>query len=154
MSGFQVWIWCTCTMTLKVWRTVSPSSWLMGTIKSSDWWQWKYCRRTTSSPASSGGIIHTESLSTWVTRWRVKVDVCSSGRVQRNQGLEVEPGQARLISSAALSAQDIDTPPTEVIYVFKSVPTQGLLQLKVGAVQYDCLDDFNQRDTNHPFIYK
>lgn len=47
----------------------------------------------------------------------------------------MEPGQTRLISSATLFAKDIDTPSTEVMYIFMSVPTQGLLQLKVGAIQ-------------------
>lgn len=46
----------------------------------------------------------------------------------------MEPGEARLISSVTLLAQDSDTPPSEVMYIFESVPTQGLLQLKVGAV--------------------
>lgn len=54
----------------------------------------------------------------------------------RNNGLEVEPGQTRLISSATLFANDIDTPSTEVLYIFKSVPSEGLLQLKVGAIKY------------------
>ncbi|XP_054457205.1 FRAS1-related extracellular matrix protein 1a isoform X2 [Anoplopoma fimbria] len=53
-------------------------------------------------------------------------------RVIRNNGLEVERGEARLISSIALFAQDADTPSSEVMYIFDSVPTQGLLQLKEG----------------------
>ncbi|XP_071782184.2 FRAS1-related extracellular matrix protein 1a [Centroberyx gerrardi] len=53
-------------------------------------------------------------------------------RVIRNNGLEVEPGEARLISSVTLFAQDSDTPSAEVMYMFESVPTQGLLQLKEG----------------------
>lgn len=48
----------------------------------------------------------------------------------------MEPGQARLISSATLFANDIDTPSTEVMYIFKSVPSEGFLQLKVGAIKY------------------
>lgn len=51
----------------------------------------------------------------------------------RNNGVEVEPGEARLISSAVLLAQDADTLSTGVIYMIQSVPTQGVLQLKVGA---------------------
>nr|XP_020450558.1 FRAS1-related extracellular matrix protein 1 isoform X2 [Monopterus albus] len=50
----------------------------------------------------------------------------------RNNGLEVEPGEVRLISSVTLFAQDSDTPSSEVMYIFESVPTQGLLQLKEG----------------------
>lgn len=46
----------------------------------------------------------------------------------------MEPGEARLISSFTLFAQDGDTPSSEVMYMFESVPTEGLLQLKVGAV--------------------
>uniref|UniRef100_A0A3Q2Q6U8 FRAS1-related extracellular matrix protein 1 n=1 Tax=Fundulus heteroclitus TaxID=8078 RepID=A0A3Q2Q6U8_FUNHE len=52
--------------------------------------------------------------------------------VIRNNGLEVEPGEARVISSVTLFAEDKDTPSTEIMYVFESVPTQGILQLKVG----------------------
>lgn len=51
----------------------------------------------------------------------------------RNNGLEVEPGETRLISSITLFAQDSDTSSSEVMFIFKSVPTQGLLQLKVGV---------------------
>uniref|UniRef100_A0A671UFE7 FRAS1-related extracellular matrix protein 1 n=1 Tax=Sparus aurata TaxID=8175 RepID=A0A671UFE7_SPAAU len=53
-------------------------------------------------------------------------------RVIRNNGLEVEPGEARLISSVTLFAQDSDTPSSEVMYILESVPTQGILQLKEG----------------------
>lgn len=52
--------------------------------------------------------------------------------VIRNNGLEVEPGETRLISSVTLFAQDSDTPSSEVMYIFESIPTQGLLQLKEG----------------------
>ncbi|XP_059211374.1 FRAS1-related extracellular matrix protein 1a [Centropristis striata] len=52
--------------------------------------------------------------------------------VIRNNGLVVEPGEARLISSVTLFAQDNDTPASEVIYIFESVPMLGLLQLKEG----------------------
>lgn len=52
----------------------------------------------------------------------------------RNSGLEVEPGEARLISSLTLFAQDSDSPSSEVMYIFENVPTQGLLQLKVGEI--------------------
>ncbi|XP_073331288.1 FRAS1-related extracellular matrix protein 1a [Pagrus major] len=53
-------------------------------------------------------------------------------RVIRNNGLEVELGEARLISSVTLLAQDSDTPSSEVMYIFESVPAQGILQLKEG----------------------
>lgn len=48
----------------------------------------------------------------------------------RNNGLEVEAGETRLISSVVLFAQDNDTPSSEVMYIFESSPNQGLLQLK------------------------
>ncbi|XP_077444873.1 FRAS1-related extracellular matrix protein 1a isoform X2 [Stigmatopora argus] len=48
----------------------------------------------------------------------------------RNNGLEVEPGETRLITSVTLLAQDYDTPTSQVMYKFKSFPTQGLLQFK------------------------
>lgn len=50
----------------------------------------------------------------------------------RNTGLEVEPGGTRLISSASLLAVDRDNSPSEVMYIFDRVSTQGLLQLKEG----------------------
>uniref|UniRef100_A0A3Q1H8X6 C-type lectin domain-containing protein n=1 Tax=Anabas testudineus TaxID=64144 RepID=A0A3Q1H8X6_ANATE len=53
-------------------------------------------------------------------------------RIIRNSGLEVEPGETRLISSLTLFAQDSDTTSSEVMYIFESLPTQGLLQLKDG----------------------
>ncbi|XP_061620275.1 FRAS1-related extracellular matrix protein 1a [Phyllopteryx taeniolatus] len=48
----------------------------------------------------------------------------------RNNRLDVEPGETRLITSVTLFAQDHDTPSSQVMYIFKSVPAQGLLQLK------------------------
>uniref|UniRef100_A0A673VRZ1 Fras1 related extracellular matrix 1a n=1 Tax=Salmo trutta TaxID=8032 RepID=A0A673VRZ1_SALTR len=54
-------------------------------------------------------------------------------RVIRNNGLEVEAGEARLISSAILFAQDSDTTSQEIVYMLESVPTQGLLQVKVSS---------------------
>jgi len=61
----------------------------------------------------------------------------------RNNGLQVDLGEARLISSIALFAQDGDTPSAEVMYTFSSVPTQGLLQLKVGAAIHTRYCEFN-----------
>ncbi|XP_061108114.1 FRAS1-related extracellular matrix protein 1a isoform X1 [Conger conger] len=54
-------------------------------------------------------------------------------RLIRNYGIEVEMGESRLISSAVLSAEDGDTPAQHVLYVFESVPTDGLLQIKVDS---------------------
>ncbi|XP_055084970.1 FRAS1-related extracellular matrix protein 1a isoform X2 [Periophthalmus magnuspinnatus] len=53
-------------------------------------------------------------------------------QVIRNNGLEVEAGETRLISSIVLFAQDSDTPSSEVMYIFESTPDQGLLQFKEG----------------------
>lgn len=53
---------------------------------------------------------------------------------RRNNGLEVEPGEAKVISSITLFAKDKDTPSTEIMYIFERVPTQGILQLQVSAV--------------------
>ncbi|TSL34592.1 FRAS1-related extracellular matrix protein 1 [Bagarius yarrelli] len=52
--------------------------------------------------------------------------------IQLNTGMEVEPGEARLISSAVLSAHDNDTLPIHIIYVLESFPIHGLLQIKAG----------------------
>ncbi|KAM9425545.1 FRAS1-related extracellular matrix protein 1a [Pholidichthys leucotaenia] len=53
-------------------------------------------------------------------------------QIIRNNGLELEPGETKLISSVTLFAKDRDTPSSEVLYIFESVPTQGVLQLKKG----------------------
>ncbi|XP_054912533.1 FRAS1-related extracellular matrix protein 1a [Poeciliopsis prolifica] len=50
--------------------------------------------------------------------------------VIRNNGLEVKPGEAKVISSITLFAEDKDTPSTEIMYIFEHVPTQGILQLQ------------------------
>uniref|UniRef100_A0A8C6MF79 FRAS1-related extracellular matrix protein 1 n=1 Tax=Nothobranchius furzeri TaxID=105023 RepID=A0A8C6MF79_NOTFU len=55
-------------------------------------------------------------------------------RVVRNNGLEVEPGEARIISSVSLLAEDRDTSPSELIFIFESLPTKGLLQIKEGQM--------------------
>uniref|UniRef100_A0A8C2KCV2 FRAS1-related extracellular matrix protein 1 n=1 Tax=Cyprinus carpio TaxID=7962 RepID=A0A8C2KCV2_CYPCA len=51
----------------------------------------------------------------------------------RNTGIEMEAGESRLISSAVLSAHDKDTPSSDIIYVFESVPSHGVIQMKVGT---------------------
>nr|XP_057934070.1 FRAS1-related extracellular matrix protein 1a isoform X2 [Doryrhamphus excisus] len=48
----------------------------------------------------------------------------------RNIELEVEPGQARLITSVTLFAQDHDTPSSQVLYELTNVPTQGVLEIR------------------------
>ncbi|RXN31842.1 FRAS1-related extracellular matrix 1 [Labeo rohita] len=54
-------------------------------------------------------------------------------QIVRNTGLEMEAGESRLISSAVLSAHDKDTPSSDIIYVFESVPSHGVIQMKVGT---------------------
>ncbi|XP_061565439.1 FRAS1-related extracellular matrix protein 1a isoform X2 [Cololabis saira] len=53
-------------------------------------------------------------------------------RIIRNNGLEVEPGETRIISSVTLFTLDGDNPSSEVAYIFERLPTQGILQLKEG----------------------
>ncbi len=52
----------------------------------------------------------------------------------RNTGIEMEAGESRLISSAVLSAHDKDTPSSDIIYVFESVPSHGVIQMKVSLL--------------------
>ncbi|XP_016405558.1 FRAS1-related extracellular matrix protein 1a [Sinocyclocheilus rhinocerous] len=54
-------------------------------------------------------------------------------QIIRNTGIEMEAGESRLISSAVLSAHDKDTPSSDIIYVFESVPSHGVIQMKVGT---------------------
>ncbi|XP_047425059.1 FRAS1-related extracellular matrix protein 1a isoform X2 [Mugil cephalus] len=64
-------------------------------------------------------------------------------RVIRNLGLQVEPGETRLISSVTLFAEDNDSPSSDVLYIFESVPTQGLLQLKHFQISVKDLEKGN-----------
>ncbi|GCB70046.1 hypothetical protein scyTo_0010688, partial [Scyliorhinus torazame] len=50
--------------------------------------------------------------------------------LSRNNGLKVEIGDSRIISSVVLEAEDKDTPRQHVYYVMDSAPKQGVLQLK------------------------
>ncbi|XP_056318384.1 FRAS1-related extracellular matrix protein 1a [Danio aesculapii] len=54
-------------------------------------------------------------------------------QIIRNTGIEMEAGETRLISSAVLTAHDEDTPPDHILYVFESLPTHGVIQMKVGS---------------------
>ncbi|XP_070598646.1 FRAS1-related extracellular matrix protein 1 isoform X1 [Erythrolamprus reginae] len=51
--------------------------------------------------------------------------------LSRKSKLEVNMGEAEIISSAVLSAEDKDTPREQIYYLFESVPENGHLQLKV-----------------------
>ncbi|XP_042310518.1 FRAS1-related extracellular matrix protein 1 isoform X3 [Sceloporus undulatus] len=46
--------------------------------------------------------------------------------------IEVNMGEAQIISGAVLSAKDKDTPREQIYYLFERVPENGHLQLKVG----------------------
>ncbi|XP_072442991.1 FRAS1-related extracellular matrix protein 1a isoform X1 [Chiloscyllium punctatum] len=52
--------------------------------------------------------------------------------LSRNNELEVEFGDSRIISSVVLEAEDKDTSRQHVYYVMDSVPKQGVLQIKEG----------------------
>ncbi|XP_060694769.1 FRAS1-related extracellular matrix protein 1a isoform X2 [Hemiscyllium ocellatum] len=52
--------------------------------------------------------------------------------LSRNNELEVEIGDSRIISSVVLEAEDKDTSRQHVYYVMDSVPKQGVLQIKEG----------------------
>ncbi|XP_056096315.1 FRAS1-related extracellular matrix protein 1a isoform X2 [Rhinichthys klamathensis goyatoka] len=54
-------------------------------------------------------------------------------QIIRNTGLEMEAGESRLISSAVLSAHDKDTSSSDIVYVFESIPSHGVIQMKVGT---------------------
>src|SRR4029434_2315977 len=58
------------------------------------------------------------------------VVVCVCVCVHRNTGVAVEVGESRLISGAALYAQDKDTPPDDITYIIDSVLSHGLLTKK------------------------
>ncbi|XP_061748870.1 FRAS1-related extracellular matrix protein 1-like [Nerophis ophidion] len=74
-------------------------------------------------------------------------------RLIRNIGLKVKPGEARLITSRTLFAQDRDTPSSQVLYKLTRVPTQGLLQVKHAEdwVSLPGKGNFSQEtvDVNH-----
>ncbi|XP_076828088.1 FRAS1-related extracellular matrix protein 1a isoform X2 [Brachyhypopomus gauderio] len=88
-----------------------------------------------SESAQDGFIVqlsdgkHQLQRRVWVTVLPVNDE---EPHVVRNTGVQVEGGDARIISGAVLSARDNDTPLTDIIYVFDSVPSHGLLQIKVG----------------------
>ncbi|KAK6494103.1 FRAS1-related extracellular matrix protein 1-like [Huso huso] len=54
-------------------------------------------------------------------------------QVIKNNGLDVEMGESRIISSATLSAEDNDSPGEHLYFVFDGIPGQGVLQRKVGS---------------------
>ncbi|KAK1897253.1 FRAS1-related extracellular matrix protein 1 [Dissostichus eleginoides] len=51
-------------------------------------------------------------------------------RLLRNAGLEVDPGERRVISSVALEAEDPDNPPQQLFYSLIVAPRFGKLQIK------------------------
>uniref|UniRef100_A0A3Q1AK86 FRAS1-related extracellular matrix protein N-terminal domain-containing protein n=1 Tax=Amphiprion ocellaris TaxID=80972 RepID=A0A3Q1AK86_AMPOC len=55
-------------------------------------------------------------------------------RLLKNAGLEVDSGERRVISSVALEAEDLDTPPEQVYYILNAAPWFGNLQLKLSRL--------------------
>ncbi|XP_066577018.1 FRAS1-related extracellular matrix protein 1a [Amia ocellicauda] len=64
-------------------------------------------------------------------------------RIVRNNGVEVEMGETRVISGAVLSAEDQDTPADQLSYVFETLPKLGLLQKKEGLEWLPLLPGMN-----------
>ncbi|KAM9367841.1 FRAS1-related extracellular matrix protein 1 [Phaethornis superciliosus] len=52
--------------------------------------------------------------------------------LSKKDNIEVNMGEARIISSAVLSAEDKDTPRERIYYLFERIPENGQLQHKVG----------------------
>ncbi|XP_010000235.1 PREDICTED: FRAS1-related extracellular matrix protein 1 [Chaetura pelagica] len=52
--------------------------------------------------------------------------------LSKKDDIEVNMGEARIISSAVLSAEDKDTPRERIYYLFERIPENGQLQHKVG----------------------
>ncbi|KAG7232386.1 hypothetical protein INR49_008915, partial [Caranx melampygus] len=66
----------------------------------------------------------------------------------KNAGLEVDTGELRVISSVALEAEDMDTPPNQVYYFINAEPRFGSLQLKTssGRTELSAGQNFTQDD--------
>ncbi|XP_056271069.1 FRAS1-related extracellular matrix protein 1b [Pseudoliparis swirei] len=66
----------------------------------------------------------------------------------KNVGLEVDSGEHRVISSVALEAQDLDTPPNQVHYFLNAAPRFGKLRLKAesGWTELSAGQNFTQDD--------
>ncbi|XP_030584122.1 FRAS1-related extracellular matrix protein 1b isoform X2 [Archocentrus centrarchus] len=69
-------------------------------------------------------------------------------RLLKNAGLQVDSGELRVISSVALEAEDLDTPPDQVYYFLNAAPHFGKLQLKTasGWSELTAAQNFTQDD--------
>ncbi|XP_034438389.1 FRAS1-related extracellular matrix protein 1-like isoform X1 [Hippoglossus hippoglossus] len=69
-------------------------------------------------------------------------------RLLKNAGLEVDSGERRVISSVALEAEDMDTPPNQVYFFINAAPRFGTLQLKTesGWTELSAAQNFTQHD--------
>ncbi|KAG7514301.1 FRAS1-related extracellular matrix protein 1-like [Solea senegalensis] len=69
-------------------------------------------------------------------------------RLLKNAGLDVDSGERRVISSVALEAEDVDTPPNQVYYFINAAPRFGKLQLKTesGWTELSSGQNFTQDD--------
>ncbi|XP_070816237.1 FRAS1-related extracellular matrix protein 1b [Chaetodon trifascialis] len=74
-------------------------------------------------------------------------------RLLKNAGMAVDSGERRVISSVALEAEDLDTPPDQVYYFLNAEPRFGKLQLKTetGWTELSAAQNFTQDDVemNH-----
>ncbi|XP_047442063.1 FRAS1-related extracellular matrix protein 1b [Mugil cephalus] len=68
----------------------------------------------------------------------------------KNAGLQVDSGELRVISSVALEAEDLDTPPHQVFYFLNAAPRFGKLQLKTGSgwTELSAGQNFTQDDVD------
>ncbi|XP_060934047.1 LOW QUALITY PROTEIN: FRAS1-related extracellular matrix protein 1b [Limanda limanda] len=69
-------------------------------------------------------------------------------RLLKNAGLEVDSGERRVISSVALEAEDMDTPPNQVYFFINTAPRFGTLQLKTESswTELSAAQNFTQLD--------
>ncbi|XP_038570885.1 FRAS1-related extracellular matrix protein 1b isoform X2 [Micropterus salmoides] len=89
--------------------------------------------------------VHTVQGTAWVTVLPVNDE---TPRLLKNAGLEVDSGERRVISSVALEAEDLDTPPDQVYYFLTAAPRFGRLQLKTdsGWTELSAGQNFTQDD--------
>ncbi|XP_062868751.1 FRAS1-related extracellular matrix protein 1b [Trichomycterus rosablanca] len=66
----------------------------------------------------------------------------------KNEGIEVEALERRVISSVALEVEDLDTPNNKIYFILNAGPRFGLLQLKtdVGWTDLSAGQNFTQED--------
>ncbi|CAN9500847.1 unnamed protein product [Ophioblennius macclurei] len=63
--------------------------------------------------------------------------------LSRNRGLEVDPGQIRVISSLFLDSEDLDSDPDQIFYQMEETPRYGQLKIKTDSGWKDVLPGQN-----------